>query len=422
MINTHFLSKLTFLRQKKFVKPQYENYSFANIPPTIFYLLTREKSKGVLSKDCFGGRYPKPKKIVLFLIDAFGWYSWQRFKQKFKAIREITQKGVVTPISALFPSTTAASISTINLGVLPSKHALYEWNIYFDEYSTVIQSLLFSPLGQKKRDKCLDLGYDPRFLLNYRETFYQKLKRKGVKSYQIVSKDYAHSAYNKLISRGGEIVSFSTLAEALTNLQLKIKEEKNKAYFYFYWGKIDSIGHEYGPFSLQFQNEAANFWLLFEQIFISNYKKTKDALFLFTADHGQVWADPQKTFYLNKMAPKIKKYLKRNKKGEIIYPTGSPRDVFLHIKKEFIGEALEYLADKLKNIALVLTIDKAKELGLFGPLSYSKKFLKRLGQILVLPDEGKYVWWYEKNKLESKYFGHHGGLTKKEMITFLAVY
>ena len=58
--------------------------------------------------------------------------------------------------------------------MLPSQHALYEWNIYIPAYGEVIQSLAFSPLGRHSNDACLRKGYDPRKLLEVQ-------KRTGVK-------------------------------------------------------------------------------------------------------------------------------------------------------------------------------------------------------------------------------------------------
>src|SRR5262245_35391414 len=107
------------------VKPIYADYSFANIANTIELLLTGEKRGAVLPPDCFGGdSYPQPQKVVVVFVDSFGWEFWQQYHSRFRATRRVAEDGTLTPISALFPSTTAASVSTLNLGVLPSEHAL----------------------------------------------------------------------------------------------------------------------------------------------------------------------------------------------------------------------------------------------------------------------------------------------------------
>jgi hypothetical protein len=51
----------------------------------------------------------------------------------------------------------------------------------------------------------------------------------------------------------------------------------------------------------------------------------------------------------------------------------------------------------------------------FGRQAPSEVFLKRLGNIVVLPYEGESVWWFEKGRFEMRFRGHHGGLTPAEM-------
>ena len=161
MINTAPLARFRPLGDGRLVRPIYADYSFGNIPNTIEYLLTGEKHGPLLPADCFGGTYPQPEKIVVIFVDSFGWEFWQAYGKRFRATSRVMEAGTLTPISALFPSTTAASVSTMNLGVLPAAHALYEWNIYIPAYGEVIQSLAFTPLGRHPPDACRAKGYDP---------------------------------------------------------------------------------------------------------------------------------------------------------------------------------------------------------------------------------------------------------------------
>jgi hypothetical protein len=52
--------------------------------------------------------------------------------------------------------------------------------------------------------------------------------------------------------------------------------------------------------------------------------------------------------------------------------------------------------------------------GFFGPI-LDPAFRARAGDLVILPYRGETVWWYEKNKFEQRFRGHHGGLTKEEM-------
>jgi Type I phosphodiesterase / nucleotide pyrophosphatase len=164
------------------LRPIYADYSFGNIPNTIEYLLTGLQQGPLLPADCFGGAYPRPQKLVLILVDSFGWQFWNAYRRRFRTLSRISERGTLTPISALFPSTTAASVSTLNLGVLPAQHALYEWNVYIPAYGEVIQTLAFSPLGRHPPDACAKLGYAPEKLLEVHETVHQRLARACARS------------------------------------------------------------------------------------------------------------------------------------------------------------------------------------------------------------------------------------------------
>src|SRR5262245_8091770 len=105
------------------LKPLYADYAFGAIPDTIDHLPLGAKRGPLLAPDCFGGSYPEPSKVVVFLVDSFGWEFWKQYHRCFRTTSRVAKSGTLTPISALFPSTTAASVTTLNYGVLPSAHA-----------------------------------------------------------------------------------------------------------------------------------------------------------------------------------------------------------------------------------------------------------------------------------------------------------
>lgn len=412
MIDREPLKLFRTFAEGKLVKPFYDNYSFANIMPTVFYLLTGEKYAPLLDVSLFGGRYPKPKKVVLILLDGFGFFDWEKLPRR---------KERVVPLCALFPSTTAAAITSLNYGVLPSAHALFEWFLYLREYGQVIQTLPFASLGDKSyQDDLLDKGWAPRQLVATRETIYEKLAEKKVASFVFVPKAYSHSSYNQIAQKGSDLQPFATLAEGLVNLKNALGKAEGKSYFYLYWDKIDSAKHHYGPDASHATTEAAAFWLTFDYVF-SGFDR-RETLFLFTADHGQIESDPKEAYYLNLEIPQIVDFLGRDKEGRLIYPTGSPRDVFLHVREERTGSLASLLEERLAGRAKVMLVKEALSFGLFGPPSSSRKFLERLGQIVILPYPGETVWWYEKDVMGVALIGQHGGLSPQELTSFLAFY
>ncbi|MCC6627120.1 MAG: alkaline phosphatase family protein [Chloroflexi bacterium] len=418
MLNTHTLDGFVPLGEY-LRRPRYDGYSFGAIPATVTALLTGERAGSLLPADCFGGAYPTPRKVVVLLIDSFGWAFWERAWQQWPALRRITERGVVTPISALFPTTTSASITTMNYGVPPAQHALAEWNLYIDAYGEVIQTLPFTALGHPPAELKAARGFDPRHLVTPRATLYQRLAARGVPSLVFSRRGYAFSPYNSMATAGAEVVPYSTLAEGLLALRTRLEAADGPTYLYYYWPDIDAIGHTHGPGTRAHELEVANFWLTFAAVF-DGWRPDDETLFLFTADHGQVYGDPAATIALNQALPELAGALRRAPNGRPIRPCGAPRDVLLHLQPGAAPAIADRLRALLDGIAEVLTTEAALALGLFGPPPYDPEFRRRLGDLLILPAAGRYVWWHEPEDYVNVFFGHHGGLAADEVTSVLA--
>jgi hypothetical protein len=110
----------------------------------------------------------------------------------------------------------------------------------------------------------------------------------------------------------------------------------------------------------------------------------------------------------------MEKFLKVNRNGELIVPAGSARDFFLYIKPEALDEAQAFLAPGwLAGLRFEKSRSwcrRATSARLFPPSSGRVP-----GIWSSCPIAGESVWWFEKDKFEQKFRGHHGGLTKEEL-------
>lgn len=421
MINDHTLRRFEAL-DGPLLKPIYQDYSFGNIPATAHRLLTGETIAPLIPADAFGGSYPAPDKVVLVFVDSFGWQFWQRYLDRFQTLRRVANDGVLTPISALFPSTTAASVTTLNLGAPPAFHAIYEWYMYVPAYGEVIQSLPFALLGQRP-GSAETKGFEPgRLFAQPFETSHQRLAAHGVRSIQIAHRSYANSPYNLLASAGAEVVPYGTLAEGMVALDRLLTDVPGKAFINFYWAGLDTVAHTYGPGSAEHDAEVIAFWAVLDQLLGRRAPRNAKTLWLFTADHGHVHVPADETIYVNERWPELGAMLAESTTGQPIVPCGCPRDMFLHLQPERRDEALALLSRGLADIATVMPVDDAVAAGLFGePSAVSTELRRRLGDVLVLPHPGHFVWWRAPGLLDNRLNGHHGGLTPEELITVLGV-
>ena len=421
MINDHALRRFEPLG-KHLLKPIYDDYSFGNIPATVHRLLTGETTGALIPPDAFGGSYPSPEKVVLVFVDSFGWQFWQRYLDRFETLRRVASDGILTPISALFPSTTSASVTTLNLGVLPAVHGIYEWYMYVPAFGEVIQSLPFALPGQQPGSAATKgFGAADLFAGTF-ETAHQRLTANGVKSFQIAHRSYAKSPYNIIASAGAEVVPYGTLAEGMVALDRLLSDVPGKAFINFYWPGLDAAAHTYGPGTTEHDAEVIAFWSVLDQLLGRGAPRASNTLWLFTADHGHIRVPAEETIYVNHRWPALNDMLAQSPTGETILPCGCPRDMFLHLRPERRDEAFSLLGEGLSDIATVMMIDDAVSGGLFGePGNVTAELRRRLGDVLVLPHLGHFVWWNAPGLLENRLNGHHGGLTSEELITVLGV-
>jgi len=386
-----------------FIKPRYDEGGFAGIPTRV--------------ENAFAsGSYDA---VVLFLVDGFGWRFFERF-QDAPFIQRIAQHGKIEKLTSQFPSTTAAHVTTIQTGLPVGVSGVHEWIYYEPQLDTTITPLLFSQAGTKTRDTLKTTGIQPE-LLYPRGIFYPALRKLGVESFVFGSREHTPSTYSNVVMNGAEQRAFKTLSEALVNVGLLLEKQTKPTYVHLYFDKFDALCHEYGPNSPQAEAEIQTFLWMMNQNFESMFQRGKKrVLFLMTADHGQSEVDPQTTVYLN-THPDFKgfeKFIKANRNGKLIVPAGSARDMFLYIKDEMLDEAQSFLEMRLAGKADVVKTEELINEGYFGN-EVSSRFRERVGNLVVLSYRYESVWWYEKDKFEMSYYGHHGGLTPQEMETIL---
>lgn len=400
------------------IQPRYTGYTFAAVVPTMVHLLTGAPAAPLLPPDCFPNKaYPAPKKVLLLFVDSLGWSVWEQFGPRLPGMQRFWHQGVVTPISALFPSTTAASVATAFLGVLPAQHALIEWILYLEEYDLTIETLQFSALGE--RPESLAGRFDPAALLAERSTLFARFTEAGVPCALFMPASIAPSSFNRLVCPEEAIRPFRTIAEGMVNVAAELASHP-RLFACLYYDAIDTMAHYYGPGSAQHIAQLHEFWQVFDHVF-GGERVPDDTLIAVVADHGHVPIDPRTTVNLNHAYPSLRSLLRRNRSGQPILPCGSARDVLLHVEPEAVAQVRAELAALLAGRAGVLTADEAIGGGLFGPGPLSPVFRRRLGDVLILPKPGITVWWDEPERgYRLRFRGLHGGLSIEEMTTAFA--
>jgi hypothetical protein len=392
------------------VRPLHEGYAFAALPATVERLLLG--GDGGLPPGAIVDVPAPVARVVLILLDGFGWHFFERHADEHPLLRRMLVEGTVAKLTAQFPSTTAAQITTLHTGGRLGEHGLYEWNIYEPALDAVITPLLFSFAGDGARDTLSATGIDPRALFPA-GTVYRRLAARGVRSLAFQPASFTPSTYDGVLLDGAALHPYDTLEGGLAALVAALRAEPGPVFGYLYADSLDQCGHRDGPSSLAFHAEAVR---CLDAIEAGLRALPPGTLLLLAADHGQVDVDPRRTLFVNESWPGIADCLRRDRRGRPLAPAGSARDLFLHTAPGRRDDVLAGLRDLLGERAAVhATADLVAE-GLFGPAP-GPRLLARLGDVCVLPAPGETVWWRERGRFDMRFRGHHGGLTPAEAET-----
>jgi hypothetical protein len=399
-----------------FVRPNYGNGCFADLPALIRHCLTGEPVD-LPAAPQWGDYLRRYDNVILVLVDAFGWRFFERFSADSPFLQHFVREGKVLRWTSQFPSTTTAHITCLNTGLPPGQSGLFEWQFYEPALDSMIEPLTFAFAGDKLPETLRKAGVDPALIFPV-PTYVQSLMDAGVQPAVYQPLEYLRTSYTTWMLHGTQPQGYRTVPEGLVKLRQELAQPGPPRYFFFYTSSVDMIGHYDGPSSPQFEAEVETVLFMLHRALLEPLRKSaQNTLLIFTADHGMVETDPRTTIYLNTdpAFAGIERLLQRDRTGKLLSPGGSARDVFLYINDGLVEEAQAFLAERLVGKAEVVTTRSLVEQGYFGPPPFAPKFLARVGDLVVLPYAGESVWWYEKDRFEQKFYGHHGGVTPAEM-------
>ena len=404
----------------EFLYPYYEQNCISNIPGTIldlFDVRTERKLPTRINSHTEG----EANKVVLFVLDGFGYNQFFRHYKEHQFLSNIAENGEVFPLTSIFPSQTTNALTTLSTGLTPQEHGLFEYYIYLKEVDSIVNTLRFEPLGSKHRNELVEKGINPATMFKG-TTIQRTLSQSGVKTFTHIFTSYAYSPCAQLLFDGSTIVPSLKSSDLIVKLRKNLEKESGPAYYFVHISNLDTISHEYGPSSYEYNAELSSISYLLQKELVEkiDQKIAKETLVMVTSDHGGVNIVPEETTYLN-WFPEIVNNLQYGTGGNQIMPTGSARDVFLHVREEKLTETKNLLAEKIGSKAMVVETKDAIKDGLFGLGDVGKEFFERVGNLLILPYRNETVWFEHYKNRRVTLHGHHGGLNEEEMLVPLAI-
>lgn len=394
-----------------YVRPDYDGHSFANVPATIGSLLGVDLDKPLLSSDVFdsASRNEDVETVVVVLVDGFGFEQWERHHTDHAFFARLTDRTPVTPLTSVYPSETAAAMSTYMTGRTPVEHGLIGWNVYLKNQDTVIESLPFQTKAEEDAGEALGINND---VLRDGTPITEQFAREGIETRRVIPESIVDDSGTQSSKRS----TYDDLDAFASRLREAVQTTES-GFVRAYLPQIDAAAHEVGTTAAKYRSELDAVADSLERSLSGVDDETAErTLLIVTADHGHVDTTPDGNLDLLQFDA-ITNAVGTDAQGTPLFG-GGPRNV--HLYTEEPERVRDDLAGELMDEALVLLREDALSEGLFGPGKPSETFYRQCGDVLVIPRDRS--MWHSEEREELEHVGLHGGLHPDEqLVPFAAI-
>lgn len=401
-----------------YVFPEYEGRCIARVPGTAAASVGADVAPQLPAETVPDGSF---EHVVICLLDGLGLERYRESCDRYSFFDALSTVGRETPLTSVYPSETAAAVTTLHTGRTPAEHGLLGWNLRLPEADLTCQSL---PFLTREADygETIDLGEATDGAVTGRDLFdgeaiYERLAAAGVES-EVIIPGRITGPHGDVATAGAGVETVNTVGEFGLRVRRRLAASDGPSYHYAYWPEIDGASHDEGTRSDAYEAELAAVAGALEREFARLDPATaRETLVLVTADHGHHDADPGAAVDLTAY-PEIWSNLATHADGRPVLPTGGPRNLQLHLAdgtRETVRAAIRDAPFE----ARVLSGERAIESGLFGPGEVSPKLRARVGDLVVVPDRVNV--WFDMEARKTEFVGTHGGQHPREMyVPFVA--
>lgn len=394
-----------------YVQPAYDGYSFANVPATLGSLLGVDIGDPSLSADVFEGMDVDIDTVVVVLVDGFGFEQWERHHTDHGFFARLTDRTPVTPLTSVYPSETAAAMSTYMTGGMPVEHGLIGWNVYLEEHDTVVESLPFQTKQEEDAGEALGIDSD---VLRNGCPIVEQFAEEGIETRRVVPESIVEDG-----SVPFKRTSYDCLDAFASGLRNAV-QATDGGFVHAYLPQVDTAAHEVGTTAAEYRAVLTEIAAALEQSLVElDDEAAERTLLIVTADHGHVDTTPEQNVDLLQFDA-VTNAVGTDARGTPLFG-GGPRNVHLYTSED-PERVRDDLTDELASEcdALVLLREDALSMGLFGPGEPSETFDRQCGDVLIIPRDRS--MWHSGEREELEHVGMHGGLHPDEqLVPFAAI-
>lgn len=339
--------------------------------------------------------------LVLLLADGMGMNVAELLPEQ-----AFLRQHIATSMRTVFPSSTAVALTSLATTQWPAQHAVVGWWTHLPQIGAAATIVQFA--ARADRRSLADLGVSPQ------EAFPtpSALARFSRDTLALFPERIAEGRYTDYFRGGRPVWGYRSMTEAVDITLARVRRAEAPTFTYIYSNRIDDTAHAYGLARPEVRAALYDLDRSVERLAEGLAGKGR---LLVTADHGFLDSGEgcrHEIRFYDDLLPLLR-----------YPPSGDARVMYLHARPGTRGRIRDYFYRRFGDRFLVITVEEAEELSLFGAGPLSETFRGRVGDLVAI-SHGADALEYRpaggngKVMLEA---AQHSGLTPQEMLIPLIV-
>jgi hypothetical protein len=385
---------LTWFDEGKLVRPTASRLNFVYLVSGLAGLVGVEGLEGGDGADEICERIGLAEHYLLVLVDGLGTSVLEKLPPD-----SFMRRNLVAELQAVFPSTTAAALTTLATGQWPGRHGVPGWWTHLEEPGLTATTLPFverfsgTPLHELGVTS-EDLFPVPSF---WNRTTYSPCT--------VVPDEYIGTVFSAYATGGTTSVGYSDIEQAFVQVGQKLVEQQGRSFSYLYLPQVDDLAHKKGVSHPEIAVLVAE---IDQRLARLAADLAGDVRIIVTADHGLVDAPEERRLILDADDPLLT-YLECPPSMEQVVPAFHVRD---DAESEF---ATAFANHRLGDFFTLITAADADELRLFGPEPLCSTMRRRIGKLIGVAAEPTALYFRPRRGKLHVHIGVHAGLSPEEM-------
>jgi hypothetical protein len=338
--------------------------------------------------------------LIFVLVDGMGMNLVDRMP-----LRSFIKSRLRMEIQSLFPTTTAAALTTVATGEWPNKHAVTGWWTHLPEFGCTATILPFVDRYTHRPLTERGMSADNVFPC---KAYHPRMTHQPLSVLPAKLPNTLYSVYSRGNTPG---LGYWAIDDGINEIIKHLQNARQPTYTYLYIPDVDSLSHVRG-----WDHEDVLALMMFVDQNLARMAETLGGRvrIVVSSDHGHTTV---------RLADRLAIY-----DGDPILecleapPSGNPPTPMFHVKKGRLADFAKLFEERFSDHFSLVSSEEAEEMELCGPGKMTEIAKRRFGHFIGLARGSLTLKYYEHGKVPaSDDYGGHSGLTPGEMRIPLAI-